>query len=1055
MNWDHSITPGAGLCRGFLLGLALGLAAATFPASAQYFGQNKVPRTNHDWRILQSEHFDLHFYPEEREAAEEALLLSERAYARLSRILDHEIPERIPLLLYGSLGEFRETRAASGLIGEGTHGLTESLKRRVIVPFTGSYADFDHVLTHEIAHAFQIDMLTRSTFGRGVQPLSWAPPLWVMEGMSEYLSTPGIDAHTEMWTRTAVLEGDLIDLATLGRVGDIRVYRFGQSVLGHIARAYGDEAIGLWFRSMARRRDANRGTEESLGITLERLSEDWSDSLRHRYLPELVEHDRIESIARRLTDHTETLSSFYAAPAISPDGGEMIYISNETLYTDIYLASALDGGHARRIIRGQRTEDFETLRYLRTSLSWSPDGDRIALVTRRGGREEMLVFNVRTEEVERALTFDLEEMLSPAWSPDGEHLIFVGLNEARSNLYVSDLSGEDFAAVTDDRWAAFQPAWSPDGRRIAFATDRGYETGTFDPHFSPWRIAILDLASGRVEVLPFQTGKNINPQWFPDGRHLLYVSDRTGISNLFVRDLEDGHDYALTDFLNGVSGIMSTSSAVSLSADGHRVVFSAYQQAGLDLFAIREPLQLLADRSQWTPPPEEVPDSLAIAALEGDLATDVELLAAVVTAAPVVSDSTRAPDPPDAGDAPIEPYWRVEGESQVPRDYPAPTPLVPEPVVTPEVDLPALYRETEAMPESLAYDEIPYKPHLTIDYASAGGLYASGYGLSAQSVIVFSDMLGDKNVTIGVDVNGALDEGNYLLGYENLGRRPSYGLRAYQYLTGYGYSILPGYVETYERRLMRGLGASWIMPLSRFRRLELSLDVVQEERTSYRLPDEVETSFIDDWDEEHSRSNYLRPEVQWVFDSAIFGPTGPISGRRTNLSGYATFGGLESYGIGIDHRIYWNLRQRYAFVARAVVAGEWGSDRRKIIYGGPYSLRGFTDHPLYGDQIAFTNLEFRFPFIEGLLIAWPIPMLFQGIRGALFWDMGAAWDDPTTFRATSTANGFELKDLKASFGFRISANLGLAILRWDLVRRSQLTHWEGKARGELSLGWEF
>jgi len=1030
--------PRAAARRLTALTAALLLATSANVARAQYFGQNKVPQFDRDWRVLESEHFTLHFYPEEREVALETLPLAERAYARLSRILDHDFKDRIPLLLYASQSEFRETRAAAGLIGEGTLGLTEFMKRRVIVPFLGSYADLDHTLTHELVHAFQADMLAGSALGGALTSMAWQPPLWVFEGMAEYLSTPGVDYHTAMWMREGVVSGTLISIEDLARVMDIRVYRFGQSVFAHIGRTYGDETIGTWFRAMVRSRSLERATQDVLGVSLERLTRDWTDALRREYLPALLAFDRAEDVARRLTDHQEGLASMFIAPAVSPDGGEMVYISNQTPYTDLYLASALDGSRPQRLIRGERSESFETFRYLFTSLDWHPSGDRIVLVSKHGGQERLYVYNVRDRKVERAFGFEFDEMIYPAWSPDGTQLVFSGMRGAHADLYIVGAAGEGLRALTDDRWAAYQPAWSPDGGRIAFLTDRDYCSAGCGPEQSPWKIAVLDLETDSLTVLPGQVGKCINPQWFPDGRHLLYVSDRGGVANLFVRDLETDHDYQITNLLTGVTGITPTGAAISLSENGHRAIFNVFEENGWNLYAIRDPLALIEGREPWAPPAEP---SAAAAQPVDSLGLDVEQAAV----APV--DSL----------GPAAEHVAAPAVDSLDLDLT----LVPGPPGPPEeIDLVQVYAETAALPESLDFTERPYQTRLSVDYAAAGGLYASGYGLQAQSYIVFSDMLGDKNLYIAADVNGSLEDGNYLVGYANLGARPAFGVQAYQYWTGYGYSYSSNPAATsiaYERSLLRGLGVSWYRPYSRFRRTELSLDLVQEKRYNYTY---VGPSYWNPlnyvWEESVAEDYYARPAAAWVFDSAVWGPTGPLAGRRTRLSGYADWGQRNAYGAALDYRVYFNLRQRYAVVVRGVAAGEWGPDRRPIAFGGPYTLRGYTDRPLAGQQVGFANLEFRFPFIEGLLIAFPGPLLFGGIRGALFFDVGAAWDTERAYLPTIyTADDFPDGDLKGAVGFRAAINLGITILRWDLVRRTDLHHWDGKAFGEVSIGWEF
>jgi len=110
-----------------ILPLVAALAALPGTASAQEFGQNKVQYRTFDWQIIQTEHFDVYFYPVEREAALDVARIAERSYARLSRILHHNFSERKPILLYASYSEFQETNALGGESpGEGTEGSTST-----------------------------------------------------------------------------------------------------------------------------------------------------------------------------------------------------------------------------------------------------------------------------------------------------------------------------------------------------------------------------------------------------------------------------------------------------------------------------------------------------------------------------------------------------------------------------------------------------------------------------------------------------------------------------------------------------------------------------------------------------------------------------------------------------------------------------------------------------------------------------------------------------------------------------------------------------------------
>jgi len=164
-------------------------------SSAQYFGRNKVQYERFDFKVLATDHFDIYYYPEEEAAVRLAARMAERWHARLTRLLQHELSGRQPLILYAAHPHFQQTNIL-GEIGEGTGGVTESNRRRVILPFAGGLAETDHVLGHELVHAFQYNVAQgRGGIGlRGMMTL----PLYLVEGMAEYLSLGRNDPLTTM-----------------------------------------------------------------------------------------------------------------------------------------------------------------------------------------------------------------------------------------------------------------------------------------------------------------------------------------------------------------------------------------------------------------------------------------------------------------------------------------------------------------------------------------------------------------------------------------------------------------------------------------------------------------------------------------------------------------------------------------------------------------------------------------------------------------------------------------------------------------------------------------
>src|SRR5881409_3356486 len=174
---------------------------------AQYFGRNSVQYETFHFKILKTQHFDIFYYEKEGPAAAEAARMAERWYTRISQVLRHQLNGRQPLILYSDAPDFQQTNVLGEQPGEGTGGVTESIKRRIILPMGASLYETDHVIGHELVHAFQYDItgVGRSNMGAGLNRV----PLWFIEGMAEYLSLGPVDLNTTMWMRDAVRRGEL------------------------------------------------------------------------------------------------------------------------------------------------------------------------------------------------------------------------------------------------------------------------------------------------------------------------------------------------------------------------------------------------------------------------------------------------------------------------------------------------------------------------------------------------------------------------------------------------------------------------------------------------------------------------------------------------------------------------------------------------------------------------------------------------------------------------------------------------------------------------------
>lgn len=1049
-------------CAPALLGLLLGTATGL---SAQYFGQNKVQYESFNFKIIQTQHFDVYFYERERPAATDVARMAERSYARLSRVLNHQFHERKPIIVYASHADFVQTNATPEEVGEGTGGFTDFLKHRNIFPLTGSYAENQHVLTHEMTHQFQYDIWSGGKAGGGISTLiAVNPPLWFVEGMAEYMSIGPVDPNTAMWLRDASIEGKLPTINQLENDPRVFPYRFGHALLAYIGERWGDEAIGAILQT-SRTAGIEGAFRRVLGLTLAQLSDQWRDAVLKKYLPEIGTRPKARAVATPMLTKERSQGTLHLAPALSPDGTKVAYFSEKDFFfIDLYLADVATGKVDRRLLKSTYSSNYETFRFINSQASWSPDGRFIATAGKRGPRDEIVVIDVKRNRQVGRIRVDLNGVTTPAWSPDGKQLVFTGYDGGISDLFVVDADGRNLRRLTNDKYADFDPVWSPDGKTIAFATDRGPKTDFKLLDFGNLRIATYDLDTGAIRVLPhMDEGTNVSVQWSPDGKSLAFVSDRTGVSNIFLYDLGQDQVYQITDFYTGVQGITPISPVLSWAHAADRLAFVYYEDGKYDVYSLANP------RSLRRQPYQAVPRDSAMA------------IATISARPPATTPSPSAP-------AAAQPSTPQVGEGgsiyRTPRGFRSASEIaisgdsskVPAPV-----SIVALLDSANfALPDTAEFTQKQYSTHFTPDYVARPSIGYQrdnfGNGFFGGSAIQLSDMLGNQQLIFAGYVNGRLLESQVLAAYTNLAHRTNYTLgvqqQPYFFFESYEDRLNTSqtentFVTNIRRIILRSAFAQASHPFSRFQRVEASVAYSNVSDANLEIQQPYDNfSGIPTQDpvlvtQSRPGINYVQPSLALVFDNTLFGYVGPFYGRRYRFELAQNIGDWRYTQLTADYRRYDKIVGPFTLATRALFFGRSGRDAGQFpIFGGSTELiRGNTsgsyqrhecaNQPitgsvtgcsnldrLVGTQIGVASAEIRFPLLNAKLGV--VPSGFPPVEGALFYDVGVV-RDVGTHLVWSYAPGQEndptfrapLQTVGASLRINL---LGFVILRVDYSR---------------------
>jgi len=1030
-----------------LFGAVMAASLLSVRADAQYFGRNKVNYENFHFRVLATEHFDLHVYTQDEQIARDVGRMAERWYDRYVPAFDnHTFHDRKPIIIYSDHADFEQTNIISGFLSEGTGGVTESVKNRVVMPLTGDYASTDHVLGHEMVHVFQYDIAATDEDTTGFH-LN-AMPLWLIEGMAEYMSVGRQDAHTAMWLRDAVASGKFPTIKQLTTDTRFFPYRFGQALWAYIGGHWGDDHVTELYR-MAGHRGFDFAIARVLGVTTDSLSTMWANAVKSAYTPAMEGRAKLGQAGKKVLSHANA-GQMNLAPALSPDGKEVAFLSERDLFSiDVFLADAATGKVQKKLVNSATNGHFEALRFIDTAGSWSPDGKKFALVVFAHGDNDLLIFDVKSSKItKRYRPEGVGSLANPAWSPDGKTIAFSGTKDGISDLYLLDVKSEAVTQITEGRYAELQPTWSPDGKTIAFVTDRGPNTDFDKLRYTPMRLGVIDLATKDVRVLaPFEGAKHINPQFSPDGRSLFFISDPEGFSDIYRIDLDSEQAYRLTRVSTGVSGITATSPALTVARQTGRMLFSVFEDGKYNVYGIE-------------------PDST-----EGQ---PVVSLAGVPSEGPPIAGESGVTTLTTA--AGILPPADEEGRVEV-SDY----------LADPETGL--VPRDTFTFKR--------YKPKLQLDYIggfAAGGVSTDqfGTGVAGGATAYFSDMLGNHVVGLGIQANGTFKDIGAQVSYLNRAHRWNWGgdVGHIPYLNILSSSFYMGDTlvvqDLHERVYLDRVSLQTYYPFSQTRRLELSGAATRygydrEIQQQMLLPNGTITD-VQTFDAPKQDALLLyQGSVALVGDNSYFGFTSPIQGWRYRVEVAPTFGSLNFVNLLLDYRRYILVRP-FTIAWRGMHLGRYGADSEDrqlspLYLGYATLVRGYSSQSfdpleectaqgqedcfefdrLIGSRIAVTNLELRFPFIGNSdfgLINFPyLPTELAGfIDGGVAWTKNGGfdvkWEDDR--QALGTAERFPV--WSAGGAARVNL-LGAIVLEGYLAFPFQRPNRNGVWGVQIVSGW--
>ncbi|MBB6459934.1 PD40 domain-containing protein [Flammeovirga kamogawensis] len=548
-------------CKLILLFFFFAIASA---ANAQHFfhldkfGKNRVQYEVFDWSYIETEHFELYYYGYGITIAKIAGEIAEREYQNVTETVGYAPYYKTKILVYNSIQDLRQSNIGLNQQGYAITGQTSFIRSEVEVAFSGSKYIFEEDIKRSIADALIFEMM----YGGSLKDMIKSSylmnlPNWFIVGASDYISRGWsremddkvrdfFSRHPKKFPNIRFLEGD-----------DAKIV--GQSIWNYLVEIYGKSNMASILNLTRIVRDEKVAIQNTLGISYEEFIDGWKkfylgeqEKLNNNY----KDIDEKEAISRNRK------SRIYNKINISPDGTRLAYTENEKGKYKINVYD-LEKKRIKTVFKSGYKVVNQQIDYDVPLVDWISK-DELVVFSQRKGQNYMWIYNLSKggfntffRYVKREIEFKFDHINDIAVSPSGKKIAMSAERRGQTDIYEHNIARRRTRQITKDYFDNLSPTYLKNGSDIVFSSNRTVDstktrTGDLEDITSTFNLFIYKKEKPlELERITNNLGRDFKPRILDD-RHLLFLSDRKGITNFFVYDFQDSVTHQVSNFLYSV-----------------------------------------------------------------------------------------------------------------------------------------------------------------------------------------------------------------------------------------------------------------------------------------------------------------------------------------------------------------------------------------------------------------------------------------------------------------------------------------------------------------------